>query len=181
MYTKIFIGYTPTIVYTTSTINITITDGSSGLLYFITFSNECTRATGNFACEATTGREQVVDSIYEIQMTDNGDGTYSATTTISRPGDITYYIRKYTQGGVYNEYFSTTNWSGTNGYINITSTLDHYWGGAIYGGVYSGVYDASGNFYFKLYSPVTGAYTFYLDHDDSAYLWINNNNILSVG
>jgi hypothetical protein len=177
VYTNNFIAYSPAPPYTDSVITITTTDTSTGLIYFVTFANECTRASSNFACEATAGREQVVDSDYELRMTDNGDNTYSVTTTITRPGDVTLYIRRYTQGGVYNEYFSSFDWSGTSEYWNITSTLDHYWGGIIFN-TYS---DASANFYFKIYTPVTGAYTFYLDHDDSADLWINNNNILNVG
>jgi hypothetical protein len=177
MYTNNFIAISPNPPYTTSVITVTVTDSSTGLIYFVTFANECTQATGNFACEATAGREQVLDSDYnELRMTDNGDNTYSATTTISRPGAFTYFIHKYTQGGVYNEYFSSLDWSGTNEKTNITATLDHSWSGTIFN-TYS---DASANFYFKLLAPVTGAYYFYLSHDDYANLRINDNNILNV-
>jgi hypothetical protein len=137
MYTNNFIAYSPATPYTDSVITVTVQDSSTGLIYFVTFANECTRASSNFACEATAARDQVVDSDYEIRMTDNGDNSYSATTTISRPGDVTYYVHKYTQGGVYNEYFSSFDWSGTSKKTNITSTLDHYWGGIIFNTYYN--------------------------------------------
>jgi hypothetical protein len=110
-------------------------------------------------------------------MTDNGDNTYTYSTTVARPGDITVNVLKYTLG-VYNEYFTSTDYSGTVAKQNISSDINFNWGT---GDIFTGARDGSANFYFRLLAPVTGVYYFYLSHDDNAELWINNNNILNVG
>ena len=47
-------------------------------------------------------------------MTDNGDGTYSYSYTVTRPGIITVAILLYTQGGVFNEFFTSSDQSGNS-------------------------------------------------------------------
>jgi hypothetical protein len=177
--TNNFIGYSPGTVKTTDTIVVTATDSSTGLIYFVEVKNHCTQASLNYECEAVAGRDQVITSDYSAQMTDNGDNTYTYSTTVTRPGDITINVLKYTSGGAYSEFYTNLGSTGTNSYQNISTDINYNWGS---GDVFPGNSDTVGaKFYFRVYAPASGPYTFYVTMDDAGYLEIDGNNIISVG
>jgi hypothetical protein len=173
-----FIGYSPGTVKTTDTIVVTATDSSTGLIYFVEVKNHCTQASGNYECEAVVGRDQVITSDYSAQMTDNGDNTYTYSTAVTRPGDITINVLKYTSGGAYSEFYTNTASTGTRNNQNISTDINYDWGS---GDIISGFSNNIGaKFYFKVYASASGPYTFYITNDDAAYLDINGNTIISL-
>lgn len=58
------------------------------------------------------------------QMIDQLDGTYTYTLNVNRPGAITISVLYYTQGGVWNEYYSNVAGTGTNSLVNSTTTIN---------------------------------------------------------
>ena len=74
----------------------------------------------------------MLTSSIDTQMTDNGGGTYSYSYTVTRPGIITVAILLYTQGGVFNEFFTSPDQSGNsvaNGTwpnINLANAANNY-------------------------------------------------------
>jgi len=109
-------------------------------------------------------------------MNDDGEGKYSYSYTVSRPGEITINVLKYTQNGVYGEYYPNKSWSGTHRHQNISGRLSLNWGG---GNVYSNVYDNVGaKYFFKLRPPISGAYSLSMYVDDNGILKLDGNVIM---
>ena len=106
-------------------------------------------------------------------MTDNGGGTYSYSYTVTRPGIITVAILLYTQGGVFNEFFTSPDQSGNsvaNGTwpnINLANAANNYF----YSGQGSSL---SANFYYMFKAPITGTIKFSVSIDDTVTMTIGN-------
>ena len=101
-------------------------------------------------------------------MVDNSDGSYSATYTIPKPGDITMVIKYYGEGQSGVEYFDNTDFSGTAlGSETITSLTQNYGSNSMYKGCND---PCSAKFIFKLKAPVTGIVTFQLTAQGLAIL-----------
>lgn len=101
-------------------------------------------------------------------MTDNGDGTYSYTYTPQQSGEITVSVYLEDSVGVYAEHFSNSAWSGNPAAVRSFYNVNVNWGT---GDIYPGRGDnVASYFYTKLRAPVTGSYTFTLDHDDGSDL-----------
>ena len=65
-------------------------------------------------------------------MTDNGDGTYSHTYTISGgSGTATVSVSTQTAGGVYAEYWTNTARSGTASNTRYEGPIDNGWGSGV--------------------------------------------------
>ena len=77
------------------TVNVTAKDasgnliGSGGDVWIVRVSNECTKAN-DYYCSTVSGAASVLSGSFSGVMTDNGDGTYSYTYTISTTGRIFY-------------------------------------------------------------------------------------------
>ena len=125
----IFIGSTSFVISTSATVTVTAKDSSSnnighgGDLFYIQISNPWTRQ-GNFDWIATTGAVSVLSSSILTLMNDNSNGTYSYTYTASIPGSVTVSVILYSQGWVYNEYYTNNNFSGTNSKSNTTTDIN---------------------------------------------------------
>ena len=86
------IGVTPLSPIVSTTITVTATDISTGLIYFIEVKNEWARKGTNFAWDPVLGQEQVITTNVNAQMTDNGNNQYSYTNSVVRPGKITISV-----------------------------------------------------------------------------------------
>ena len=125
-------------------------------MIFIQITNTCTKGY-NIECYADGGALPVMTSSINSLMTDNGNGAYSYTFQVARPGTITIQILLYKQGGVYNEFFPNSNESGNNVYNGMWSTINIQ---ANIQDIYPGRQtDVSGNFYFKIKGPISGSVT----------------------
>ncbi|CAI2360768.1 unnamed protein product [Moneuplotes crassus] len=170
---------TPATITTSDTITVTATDtDGAGQFYEISFNNECTVSAPGLTCTAVGGQEQVLDSSSTSSMTDNGDGTYTSTISVTRPGKITINVFKYTQGGVLVEYYSGTTYSGGVQHAEIKSDLNiDYGSGNLFGSTSN---FASAKMYFKLKGPSTESITLQLEADDTASLSLDGSNVVSA-
>ena len=122
------------------------------------------------------GQQQVLNSDNAFPMVDNGGGTYTYTHTVDRPGEITVNIIKYTQGGVYSEFYDNLDFIGVNAHTTISSDLAFDWD---WGDVYPGEQDdLAAKFYFRFKPPVTGTYQFSIDVDDVGIMDFDGSHIL---
>ena len=107
-------GVTSPIVGQVSNILLTAKDSSGnnvgvgGETIFVMVANQCMRGT-NMSCIPVSGAATVVSSTTVGQMTDNGDGTYSYSYTVSVPGKITVSVIVAVRKGVAGEYFDNTS------------------------------------------------------------------------
>ena len=98
-------------------------------------------------------------------------GTYTYSTTVSRPGIITVITRKYTQNQIYTEYYANQVFSGANAWTTTSSQINfNWWLGAVFGSYYDHV---SVKFFFLLKAPVSGTYTFKVTSDDRTRFYLN--------
>ena len=111
--TKSFVsgtGITSPIVGQTNYVHLTAKDSSGnnigvgGETIFVMVANQCTRSS-NMSCIPVSGATSVIASTIVEQMTDNGDGTYSYSYTVSVPGKITVSVIVAVRKGVAGEYF----------------------------------------------------------------------------
>jgi len=154
-------------------------------VFFVEFRNSWSR-TGtnpriNYAWDATTGRETVLDSDVSYKMIDNRDKTYSYNYTVDRPGDITINVIKYNLGKVYAEYYPNTAWSGNNNHRdNLTQIFFNSSSVWVYNnGSNDYNYNAWIKFYFRLSPPINASYTILGHSDESISLSINGTSFLS--
>lgn len=155
---------------------ISVTDSNAGMIYFVELYNKC--AMNNFEWSPETIRDQVLDDETEHQMTDVGGNTYSYTFTPTRPGDISILVKKYTNGGVYVEYFPNDDYSGTSTYNEVVSVINFNYNT---GEVFPGWTEyCSAKFYFKAQPPVTTVVNFYVEADTGGELYIEGNLVASA-
>jgi hypothetical protein len=170
-------GLGPSVVAMTSyTVNVQARDinnnvlGSGGDVFKIKIYNKCVIGVGQ-TWVAVGGAKQVFASNIDATMTDNGDGTYSYIYTPQQSGEITVSVYLEDSVGVYAEHFSNSAWSGNPAAVKSFYNVDINWGT---GDIYPGRADnVASYFYMKLRAPVTGSYTFTLDHDDGSDLIFN--------
>jgi cysteine-rich repeat protein len=127
----------------------------------------------NYLWVATLGRRIIVGTTIFEKMTDHGNGTYSYSFTINRPGNFTVAPMLYVQGRSYAEYFPNTACSGTHVYSNYPSYISYNWhGGHIYPGrsTYLCI-----RFHFALKAQETGRHNFGFEVDDGASLKIGDS------
>ena len=107
-------GVTSPVVGQTNSVLLTAKDSSGnnigvgGETIFVMVANQCTRDT-NMSCTPVSGATTVVASTIVGQMTDNGDGTYSYSYTVSVPGKITVSVIVAVRMGVTGEYFDNSS------------------------------------------------------------------------
>jgi hypothetical protein len=82
-----------------------------GGLFFLHVENVCL-VTDNYRCDATdTGSDYTELPQFE-RMSDTNDGSYTASYTINRVGDVTVSVVLARPGGLYAEYFNNAFLSG---------------------------------------------------------------------
>lgn len=106
-------------------------------------------------------------------MTDNNDGTYSFSYSVLLDGTVTVVVQLLTGGGVYSEWFDSTDWSGTPARTATYASLNIN-GGSTYNFVNGRGTAFTANFYTKLKPPTTESYKFYLLNDDGARFQLNS-------
>ena len=145
----------------------TLTDGE----YRIYFDNECTILTsGSFQCVAVGSQEQVLDASFSATMINNSDGTYSYSTTITRPGRVTVRVFRYLPGGVQFEYYANNLLTGIPQLIRTEPNIYFNWGtGAIFNGRSD---DVTIKIFFRIKGPFTGTVYFVFTADE-ATVFIN--------
>ena len=177
-------GVSSIIAFQTYTVVVTAKDssginiGTGGEKIWIKLEDECDRTT-NFECVATSGSTHALSSMIWTQMTDNSDGTYSYSYSVSHNGVLSITVFYFQGSGLYWEWFDTVNWSGSIIVSNISSTIDYDFGTGQITPTWSDYW--SGRFYTLLRAPTTDSYTFYLKHDSYGSLNINFVTYISQG
>ena len=110
-------------------------------------------------------------------MTDNGDGTYSYSYTLTNDGAITVIVKLSTGNGLFTEWFPNTSWTYPTIKTNISSNVYY----DMDGGLNWVSLPSVGNNYFSAYlygtiiPPTTQTYTFNWWVDDGpAYILLNS-------
>ena len=122
------------------------------------------------------GQEQVLADTRIFQMNYVGGDTYSYSFLVDKSGNITVNVIKYTQGGVYAEYYPNTSLTGDNEHQNITDDLINDWHTNIVFGSYDNQLGAK--YYFRLKPPVSGNYDFSMNVDDTGKFILDGNTVM---
>ena len=104
------------------------------------------------------------------QMTDNGDGTYTADYTVPSGGTFFVSVELFQAGGLNAEYFNNLSWTGSPAVNKVDPTID-------FG--YSNFFktqptNISVRWSGILVPPYTESYTFYMFGDDFMEVYIND-------
>ena len=111
-------GVSSIVAFQTYTVIVTAKDssgtniGTGGEKIWIKLEDECDRTT-NFECVATSGSTHALSSMIWTQMTDNSDGTYSYSYSVSHNGVLSITVFYFQGSGLYWEWFDTVNWLGS--------------------------------------------------------------------
>ena len=114
--------------------------------------------------------------LYE-KMTDNGDGTYSYTYTLTNDGAVTVIVKLSTGNGLYSEWFGNINWTAPTIKTNISSIVAYdVWYGLNWVNLPSVGYSYfSAYLYGTIIPPTTESYSFnYWWDDGPAYFLFNS-------
>lgn len=104
-------------------------------------------------------------------MTDNGDGTYSASYAVQLDGIVTVSVFLMQTGGAYAEYFENVFMDGTPAIKTIEATIDHDWGTGL---ITTAATDfVSVRWYAMVKAPVTEDFFFTLEADDGVRLYFD--------
>ena len=177
-------GVSAIIAFQTYTVIVTAKDstgtniGTGGEKIWIKLEDECDKTT-TFQWVATTGSTHALSSMIWTQMTDNSDGTYSYSYSVSHNGVLSITVFYFQASGFYWEWFDTVNWTGSVTASNISTTINYAFGFGNITPTWSDFW--SGRFYALLYAPVNGVYTFSILHDSGSIFTVNFNQYFSVG
>ena len=118
---------------------------------------------------------KIVSPATLTKMTDNSNGTYTATYTISTVTTISISVYVLTPG-LYGQYYSNTDFTGTPT-TRVDSTISFDWGSGNIGPL--SIVDASATWTGRLLAPYSELFTFTLGADDLYELFIDNATIIS--
>ena len=132
----------------------------------------------NFECQEISGAAQVISTPpSEFKMVENELMQYVASAAIPSPGDVTFVIKKYTEGGVHVDYWNNRNPIGARTGEEIFTSLNLDFGTD---DIVTGWNDpCSAKLYFKVKVPFTGPVTFELSAFSNAALFIRGEFIAS--
>ena len=146
--------------------------GHGGDIFFIEITNKWILDIGN-NWVSTTGTKQVLSSPIYDKFSDNGDGTYSYTYTVSLDGAITIVIKLATANGLNWVWLNNNSWSGSPYLTNTLSNLEFYNYAST--GFISGINESfTGILTSLLLSPKSETFTFYVTHDDGVKILLNS-------
>lgn len=105
------------------------------------------------------------------QMTDNLDGTYTTTYTVTKDGLATLDIFVVNQGGWYAEYFNNAFLDGIPAISRIDTEINFDWGTGL---ITNDVADfVSIRWWGKVLATATEEYTFIIHADDGVRFYLN--------
>jgi len=133
------------------------------------FSNECTNSGMEWI--PVEGQKQVLDNEIMKQMEDKGDGNYTVTITVDRPGKIILNIFKYKRGGVTFDAYTEKNWEGMPE-TSWVEDMNLRWEKGQSTWPVNGY--LSGKYYFLLRAPITGTVKIGLFSTYIAKVYSNN-------
>ena len=138
-------------------------------------TNQCAIVDA-FYCEEVSGADDLVgDGIYQ-QLTDNGDGTYETTYTVSIDGTVTLSAFIAKNGGLYAEYFNNAFLDGTPTSTGIDNEIDFDWDTDL---VTAEAADfVSARWVGKVRASITEEFTFILHADDGIRLYLQGELVI---
>ena len=164
------------VVLSSKTVTVTAKDASStnigtgGDLFYIQITNQCTK-TSDFAWTVVGGADNTLSSSIFTLMTDNYDGTYTYSYTMTNDGVISVSIILFNRFKVLGQYYLGNPLSGSVVVSNYSSSLQYNW---LTSDITSGHGDyVSAVFQAYIKAPITGTITFTLSADDGADLYID--------
>ena len=142
--------------------------GTGGDILSLEVANHC-QVTNNFECVEVNPDTNILDNTLITTMTDNGDGTYSATYNVPIDGTVTVSVFLMQVGGAYVEYFENLYMDGTPAASGIDPRIDHDWGTGL---ITSSATDfVSARWYTKVRAPTTEDISFTIEADDGVRLY----------
>lgn len=166
---------TPTPITAGDTLTVTVT-GTTTPSTYVNWNNHCTTSGDLFACTPVRGQEQVFDSDTEAQLSLVSGTTYSASTRVDRPGDVSVNLWHTEGSKIYAEYYPTQDFSGQPNFGEyLSSTLDYSFPSEIYSGV-SGDFSVAYTFMFT--TTTAGNYTFILTSSHKSDLEIDGVKVI---
>ena len=148
---------------------------TGGFIYYIHVYDRCALNL-NFFCEETALSSHILDPPIMKMMTDNGDGTYSATYSVNVNGLASVDVLILNQGGFYAEYFNNAFLDGIPAIARIDSEIDFDWGTGL---VTNDVADfVSIRWYGKVMAPATEEFTFIIHADDSVRFYLDGKLLI---
>ena len=106
---------------------------AGGDVFILRVENECT-VSALYSCDPPVPSVQISGLPIIKQMTDKGDGTYTADYTVSSSGTVTVSAELLKAGGAHEYYFGNQNWAGTPSYSTV-SEINYDWGGSSNAGI----------------------------------------------
>ncbi|CAI2372733.1 unnamed protein product [Moneuplotes crassus] len=148
---------------------------SGGDKFYITIKNKCTW-TSDFSCSPASPPSSTLSSDINDYMTDNGDGTYSYTFSVTKEGTITYKVLLLEQGKVSAEYY--TNGGSFIGRKTVGNINFNFGRGSIYGGYKDNVV-----IHYRSYlkPPRSATFSFSVKYDDYGTVYIDGSRKTSGG
>ena len=150
-----------------------LTSGGSNVF---THVEELCYVTDNYRCDRAPDTPDVLNGTQYLRMIDAGDGTYSTTVDVKRPGQVTLSVVLTKVGGFYGEYFNNAFLDGVPAKTQVDSYLDFNWDTGF-------LTDEAADFvsvqwFGKIRAPYTEEFTFILSADDGVRMYIDGDLVV---
>lgn len=163
-------------VANTVTLQAVGTDGvyktTGGDYFTITIEQLCNPST-IFDCNLDAAQDSVAGLPISMVMTDNGDGTYAASYTISASsGTISVGVILMSGPGIQADYYNNYYWTSPVYATQYETQMEIYWYSGYVGPLPSTDW-MTASFSGTIQAPETGLYSFYFEPDDYGVFTIN--------
>ena len=127
--------------------------------------------TQNYRCDPVPGTPGVLNGTVYQRMDDSGDGLYSTTINVKRPGTAALSVLLTKVGGFYGEYFNNAFLDGVPAKVQVDTYLDFDWGTGL---ITDEAADfASVQWFGRIRAPTTEEFTFLVSADDGVRIYID--------